>query len=406
MTSNSESARQLSPTKRQLEEAAGADLLNLLCAIPPGARSDPAEVQRLRDWLFAHADGDLPAVTRLMEIIVRIMEAGVITEPEGTELAIAIERVLPLTQQGVERQGAAGDAPRAWREEPMSELQRKFIQSLGAEIAAGATQGEAARLIDQSLRKLPLTNRQQMVLRFWNNVPNPGDGPREVADWQERFYSEDPDRKAAWELYKQESDERRVQGDPLRVPTGAGRTYLARVKAGGKRAVAQPGPNSDAFRSHEAKQDWRWLVWTVTAVGVAAIWFLLLRPPPKAAAPKPAPVNKEPVVVTPPPRPEAPAPRPVVPNTKPPAAIVEIPRTDATPPNGSIADLKTFARSINFTALLTVGGEQVAMINGQRFRTGDKIGPAGEYTVTEINPVRRSVILKDQWGNAVRRMIE
>jgi hypothetical protein len=391
MSSDSESSRRLSIAQRQLEAAAGADLLDLLGLITADGKIELADVQRLRDWLFAHAGANLPAITRLTGIVVRLLENGVITESDKTGLYLAIERVLPVTAEGIARarrdsaDGPAGQDEGAWREGPLSEAQRKYLQALGGKIADPATQGEAAEVIDQLLRQKPISSRQQMVLRFWNQEPGRDDGPREVADWQERFYAEDPDRRAAWELFEQGAEDNGLPEDPLRVPLGVGPTYLARIKAGGTQTVPDSGPGSTGFKFDPASRGVRWLIWGLAAGVIATICFFVFRPRPTVPAPS----------------------RAIEPHVAPPVVVaIPAPRTDPAAADASMAKLRLFARAMNFTGLLTISGERVVLINGGRFRVGDKIGPTGEYSVIEINLANRSVVLGDKKGNSVRRMIE
>ena len=43
-----------------------------------------------------------------------------------------------------------------------------------------------------------------MVLRFWNRMDLENSSKYDIAAWQDRFYSENPLRKTAWELFKLE----------------------------------------------------------------------------------------------------------------------------------------------------------------------------------------------------------
>jgi hypothetical protein len=129
-----------------------------------------------------------------------------------------------------------------WRNDAMTDRQRDYIFALGGSIHAGATKGEASDAIEALLGQRPPTSRQQMVLRFWGRSREAGEGPGEISDWQDRFYSEDPDRKHAWELFKEESNDDGRQGDPNRVPFGVGPEYLARIKRSPKTPRNEPAP--------------------------------------------------------------------------------------------------------------------------------------------------------------------
>lgn len=263
--------RRVSLTKRQLAEEQGAKLLSLLCEITADGKLTEEEVKNLGDWLLENQALDYPSVDLLLEVLARILADGTVSEEERLELHLVIERVLPVTERSAARESrqaveeseaqenrdlqsdktgkferpengpgevvsfARGRAD--WRDDPATEPQRKFIRSLGGTLRPGATKGEAASIIDARLGNQPLSNRQMMVLRFWNRPLGKGEDKRVIIDWLDSFYREDPDRKLAWELYKQEAEDNGLQGDPTRVPLGIGSSYLARIKKGGTSAI-------------------------------------------------------------------------------------------------------------------------------------------------------------------------
>ncbi len=277
----------LSLTKRQLQKETGTELLNLLTEIVADGILTDEEILRLQAWLHANQGSDIPAVDYLANGIDEMLAAGTMTEADRVELFVGIEKVLPVTERGFAREarehaaettrkqfeGVGPGLSRAdlkqmvhesrqkeheceeesgntfqtnadWRVDPMTEPQRRFIRSLGGTIHANATKGEASVLIDGLLRGKPLSPGQHMVLRFWGRVVGHGEGTREVSEWMDSFYAEDGDRKRAWELFKEESEDNGLQGDPMRVPFGAGAQYLARIKAGGPAATPKLRPDS------------------------------------------------------------------------------------------------------------------------------------------------------------------
>lgn len=148
-----------------------------------------------------------------------------------------------------------------------TDAQRKFLRSLGGTLRSGASKGEASDTIDSLLGNKPLSNRQLMVLRFWNRSRVEGEDKRAIIDWLDQFYSEDPDRKRAWELYKEEAEDDGLQGDAERVPLGIGPEYLARVKNGGpdaiprfRRGTARTKVSKDSNHASSGRNIGTWLV--------------------------------------------------------------------------------------------------------------------------------------------------
>jgi hypothetical protein len=272
--------RRVSLTKRQIAEEQGAKLLSLLCEITADGKLTEDEVKNLGDWLLENQALDYPSVGLLLEVLARVLADGAVSEEERLELHLAIERVLPVTERGKARENrqaleeseehehrdphrdkaadfeksekdpfqSADFARRSadWKNDPATEAQRKFIKSLGGTLRPGATKWEASSIIDARLGNQPLSNRQMMVLRFWNRPLRKGEDKRGVVDWLDSFYRDDPDRKLAWELFKQEAEDNGLQGDPSRVPLGIGPNYLARIKRGGKDAIPLFRPESSS----------------------------------------------------------------------------------------------------------------------------------------------------------------
>jgi len=111
-----------------------------------------------------------------------------------------------------------------------TERQLQYIRDLGGNPPAGITHADAAGMIKQLLARQQPTPRQMMVLRFWNKTDLMQSTKDEVAAWLGQFYNEDPRRKEAWEIFKQENEEDGSQHDPSSVPIGVGESYLNRVR--------------------------------------------------------------------------------------------------------------------------------------------------------------------------------
>jgi DNA polymerase III epsilon subunit-like protein len=257
-----EKRRRLSLTKRQLEEEVGAALLALLERIVADGNLSNEEIKDLTNWLLQNQGKDLPAIEHLIDVVKDILADGKVTDSERVDLFLGIEKVLPVTERraaksaredaearsildrppriGRDELKAMAEEPtplaheKSWRADAMTEAQTAFIRSLGGTIHANASKGEASQVIDTLLGKKPITSRQQMVMRFWARERQAGEGPREISEWMDQFYQEDGDRKLAWELFKNESEDNGLQGDPSRVPRGVGMEYLGRIKRGGE----------------------------------------------------------------------------------------------------------------------------------------------------------------------------
>jgi hypothetical protein len=110
-----------------------------------------------------------------------------------------------------------------------TERQLQYIRDLGGNPLAELTHADAAEIIKQLLARQQPTPRQIMVLRFWNKTDLMQSTKDEVAAWLGQFYNEDPRRKEAWEIFKQENEEDGSQHDPSSVPIGVGESYLSKL---------------------------------------------------------------------------------------------------------------------------------------------------------------------------------
>lgn len=88
-------ARRISLTPKQLEEAAGIELLAICQDITEDGVIDEQEFRRLEAWVKENRSDGLPAVEYLNRAIEEILEAGALS-PEGRrDLYLAVEKVLP-----------------------------------------------------------------------------------------------------------------------------------------------------------------------------------------------------------------------------------------------------------------------------------------------------------------------
>jgi hypothetical protein len=118
-----------------------------------------------------------------------------------------------------------------------TERQVEYIRELGGNPRFGLSRAEAEELIPRlqakqyqtSSQQQPPTQRQMMVLRFWNKMDLIQTSKWDVEQWLTKFYDDDPRRKKAWELFKAEVGDDGSQQDPSFIPLGVGENYLKRV---------------------------------------------------------------------------------------------------------------------------------------------------------------------------------
>lgn len=272
-------------TGRDLDTESGVALLERLEAVWVDGIVGDDEAQALADWLEAAAtQADLPGLHFLHEEVTEILADGIVSEPEKRLLRDAILRVLPTTERErararfAEAAAAAREARRQAREVEANRAtaaQRDYIAVLGGTCGEDATLAEASALIDSLLATRP-TPRQLMVLRFWNRLDLRAEGVVGVSAWMDQWYTEDPDRKEAWALWKREI---RDDGDGTayaveRVPIGAGDAYLARIKEARATAAAEAQPLLSGYGEDQTRPRRARGVWVV--VGLAALLALSL----------------------------------------------------------------------------------------------------------------------------------
>jgi argininosuccinate lyase len=82
-------------TKRQLQTAAGVELLSLCQSVTDDGKLLEAEIEGLRQWLVANKTSEMRAVSYLDEVIEKVLSDGKITDDEFEEIYLAIETILP-----------------------------------------------------------------------------------------------------------------------------------------------------------------------------------------------------------------------------------------------------------------------------------------------------------------------
>jgi hypothetical protein len=422
-----ERPRRLSLTKKQLHEEKGAALLALLGDITADGVLTDSEVLRLSDWLKTHHDDDIPSIAYLAHLVEAVVANGSIETEDRRNLQAAIEKVLPVSEREAARDArervahvVKGDSipqPKislndlkrikveghieleppeeaSWRKDPMTERQYEFIRSKGASISRRATKGQASDLIGSLLNNRSISSRQQMVMRFWNRSLKANEGRREVMLWLDAFYEEDPDRKAAWELYKEEAEDNGLQGVPERVPVGVGHDYLTRIKNGGESAVPR-------FQKSRNRHGVLYYGLTIALASSLLVGFIFsyriflpnermnIETPSRASNPIPAtPVSKSSGAD----------------NGTVSAALVKTEAPLSKKQNQFYAT-RHIVMALQISAI--IGGEtNRASIDGHLVRQEDLIDRTFGIVVSRIDPETRSVTFVDSLGNVITRRLE
>lgn len=229
-------------TKSQIATEAGEQLLKLLTTCSADGDLSDAEIIELKRWLNNQAaNSDVPAIPYLSELISGIIADGVVTPEERKDLVQALLRILPISERETAKTSFEANAPvppvversipQPPRIAPATERQISYLKSLGYYSTQDLTKSQASELIDAALANGPkLSNRQMMVLRFWNRVDLAPSGRVAISEWMDGWYARDSDRKGAWELWKIEHRDRGNQGDPDAVEIGIGAHYLERIR--------------------------------------------------------------------------------------------------------------------------------------------------------------------------------
>lgn len=429
-------SRRLSLTKSQLQEDTGASLLALLNEIIGDGKLTDDEILRLHDWSAKNRNSDLPAVGFLADAIEGSIANGVVSDSDRLDLQLAIERVLPVTARGIAREARSRAEPSpepaekisredlkkmtaeesdlppiepepTWRDDPMTDPQCNFIKSLGGSISRAATKGQASDLIESLVGKKPISNRQQMVMRFWGRDRLRAEGPREISEWMDEIYTKDPDRKLAWELFKQECEDDGLQGDPGRVPFGIGQTYLARIKQGGAAAIPRfrmqsRGSNHNPSIKPQAASSTPPSRATFRVTGIlyalaacvilGAVLSMVQQSPPRRSQTEP---TSRPKIV---PKERATTPAPSE------ATFVADPTSQKSQPTPDDSTGR-FIMSLKLSGIIG-GSAPRAILDSQLYRVGDQIDSRRGITIIRIDEKQRLVEFRDSSGQAVVRHLD
>lgn len=212
-------------TRTQLKMPEIEEFVVLLVRIASDGVLEYDELRKLTDWLNAHVHLEVPAVKFMVDLMLRVCADGKITDEEMFEIQLAIERVLPKEY----RTQITEARKTAYYSQPASQNQLDAIAAMTHERPVGLSRREASEMLDRLYADPPASNRQLMLLRFWNRMDLATKSRREVSDWIDGFTQADHARWLAWDLFKDECGDDGSQRDPSFVPIGAGERYLRKV---------------------------------------------------------------------------------------------------------------------------------------------------------------------------------
>lgn len=145
-------------------------------------------------------------------------------------------QIVPCPHCGTETQVYIGGKAKAReRRMPMppesaTSRQMDYILGLGGAIPEHLTKAEASAIIDQLKDHSRASQRQMMVLRFWDRLDMAAEHRTTITAWMDEFYTTNPLRKSAWEYFKKDFHDDGSQRDASWVPLGAGYGYLKKIK--------------------------------------------------------------------------------------------------------------------------------------------------------------------------------
>ena len=267
-------------TKSAKDTAVGRELIAILAELLRDGRLDDSEIVRLKTWSddARFLQTAFPAIIAIRDIVQSILVDGNVSPEERADLVDLLLRVLPADERAPLKDGIqaardkdeadersrraqmrlANEAAReaeqaererlralrqaerkaeretraqAWRDDPATDAQLNYLRALGASFGPWISKGEASNLIDAMLNsRSGVSNRQMMVLRFWNRMDIADGGKNAVCEWMDTWYALDPDHVAAWELWKEAHGDCGRQISPEIVPLGAGIIWLEKIK--------------------------------------------------------------------------------------------------------------------------------------------------------------------------------
>jgi len=216
-------ATRVTLTVGQLKHAKVEEFAHLLISIASDGVITYEEVQALAEWLNENKTLEPPAIRFMFDLLVNICNDGELSSEDICDIQLAIERVLPKTF----REKIKEKRKEVYYNGPASSEQIELIERLTKKPATLMSRREASEFIERSFNQP--SNRQLMLLRFWNRMDLADKTRSEVSEWIDEFTQDNQERWEAWSLFKDEIEDDGGQNDPSIVPIGAGERYLRKV---------------------------------------------------------------------------------------------------------------------------------------------------------------------------------
>lgn len=228
-------AKRITMTKAQAESADGQRLIEALIELCKDGCVTRDEIIALKA-LLAGLRSSIPAIPYLLALVRECLADEALNEFELYQLKKAFERVVPkgvrakitdhLREIGLPSPRDKDDEEPAWHRDTATPAQLSYIVNLGGDPSSVTSKGDAAALIDALLERRPPTPRQQMLIRFFDQPHLAAMTKEEVSVWLNGWFSEDPRREMAWDLFKRETGHDAWSVDASQVPIGAYRRYM------------------------------------------------------------------------------------------------------------------------------------------------------------------------------------
>ena len=231
-------SKRLTLTKAQLSSPEGQAIVRKLEEFSGDGFLDLKEAKQLLAWSQVDGRHEFPAMRELRDLLVDILADGKLDKSEESELFRLVKRIVPPDLRReinqVRRESLAEEREDEREERRLvgglaSDAQLNYIRDLGGNPSPNLRKFAASTLIDELVSKRPITNRQRMVLTFWNRLDLASSPRRDVSQWMDDHYNSNPDHKSAWELFKVESGDTGGQDSRVEIQAGIGYQYLNRV---------------------------------------------------------------------------------------------------------------------------------------------------------------------------------
>lgn len=233
----------LAISSRQLASKDVRNFLRLLMVATSDGCISNEDIASIASWLLRNKDISIPAVAYIRNIINETVNACPILDEDRRLVFHAILRVLPPEERSIakarfvshERNDENNKADDEEQDNndfgKATEKQINFMSENRIRFSKNCTKTQASDKISDFLNsRRSVTDRQLMVLRFWKRTYMSRLGKQGVSEWLNGWYSDDPMRLKAWELWKKDNKSSNASNDPQLVPLGMGYVYLQKIQ--------------------------------------------------------------------------------------------------------------------------------------------------------------------------------